>query len=165
MTEKGPTPLTWEAPEIEIEGRKYKLRRLGLLDIQRIARIYAAASAYIDRTALANINSLSPEALGTFLIDALAHALDEVIDFLASVIGLAPGTEKDYKGTIRDPEIFPLGSELKVIQALVEHEDVLAFFDGVKAMANNPSLKKLMKRLNAQSTESKKGTGGRTKKS
>ena len=165
MTDKGAAPLTWEAPEIEIEGRVFKIRRLGLLDIQRMARIYAAASQYIDRAALANINTLSPEAVGTFMIDALAHAFDEVIDFLASVIELAPGTEKDYKGTIRDPDVFPLGSELKVIEALIQHEDVVSFFDSVRAMAQSPALKKLTGRLSGQSTGSKKGTGGQTKKS
>lgn len=169
MTEKGPTPLTWEAPEIEIEGRKYKLRRLGLLDIQRLARIYAGMSAYVDRAALANIDKMTPEMIGTFIIDAMAHAFDEIIDFLASVIGIAPGksngSPEENRGTIRDPNVFPLGSEVKVIEALIAHEDVVTFFERAKALASSPALKKLMKRSSEPSTESKKGTGGRTKKS
>jgi len=165
MTDQGAGPLVWVAPTIEIAGKDFKVRRLGLLDIQKLARIYAAASSYIDRATLANINTLSPEAIGTFMIDALAHAFDEVIDFMASVIGLAPGKEDDWKGTIRDPNVFPLGSEIKVIEVLIEHEDVLSFFDSVKRMASNPALKKLTGRLSKPSTASKKGTGGRTKKS
>jgi len=171
-TTKGSTPLTWEAPVIEIEGREFKVRRLGLLDIQRMAKIYAAGAEFINRKAIANMNTMGPEEVGTFIIDFLPYAFDQVIDFLASVIGIHPGYIEDKlkdgqtnEGTIRDPNVFPLGSEVQVAQALIEHEDVLAFFDRVKALTQTPGLKKLTQRLKGQSTGSKPATAGKTKKS
>ena len=175
MTDKGTSgagPLTWSPPVLTIEGREFKVRRLGLLDIQRIAKIYAAGSEFINRKALANMNTMAPEEVGTFILDFLPYAFDQVIELLADVIGMASGKTpdklregEDNEGTIRDPNVFPLGSEVQVIEALIAHEDVVAFFDRVKAMAKSPALKNLTKRLSGQSTASKKDTDGATKKS
>ena len=133
--------------------------------------------------------------MGTFLVDACAVAYDEVVGLLASVIGLDPGIsdqrmeklreEHDRRnsqrveagkdeiqwnppsnaGTIRDPETFPLDALIDVIEAVIEHDDVIAFFDKFGRMLRGPALKNLTKHLNERSTESKKGTGGQTKKS
>ena len=176
MTEKGKTTgaavLTWEPPILTIEGRGFKVRRLGLLDIQRIAKIYAAGSEFVNRKALANMNTMAPEEVGTFILDFLPYAFDQVIDLFADLIGLAPGKspeklkgDEDNDGTIRDPNIFPLGAEVQVVEALIEHEDVMAFFDRVKAIAKSPALKKLTERLKGPSTASKPATAGKTKKS
>jgi len=142
------------------------------LDIQRIAKIYAAGAEFINRKALANMNTMAPEEVGTFILDFLPYAFDQVIELFADLISLAPGKPVDKlkidetnEGTIRDPNVFPLGSEIQVIEALIAHEDVVAFFDRVKAIAKSPALKKLTKRLSGPSTESKTATDGPTKKS
>ena len=117
------------------------------------------------------MNTMAPEEVGTFILDFLPYAFDQVIDLLADLIGLAPGKtpeklkgDETNDGTIRDPNVFPLGAEVQVIESLIEHEDVMAFFDRVKGMAKSPALKNLTQRLKGPSTESKAATGGKTKK-
>jgi hypothetical protein len=168
MTE-GARPLTWQGPRLEIAGREYTVRRLGLLDIQRVARIYAAGSAYVNRKALANMNQMSVEEIGTFVLDFIPYALDEVIEFVASLVGLKPGKSEEKlkadetnEGTIRDPNVFPISGMVDVIGALIEHEDVVAFFESVKRVAKSPALKNLTARLSERSMRSKAGTGGKT---
>ena len=170
MTDKGAGPLLKETPVVVIEGVKYPLRRLGLLDVQRLARIVAKVMAAQGRNVVANVGKLSTEEIGTFIVDLIPDALDDVLDFMADLLGFERGVAaekviKENEGTIRDPNIFPLGSEVKVVEAIAAHQDVVAFFDSVKAMSKNPALKKLTARLSAPSTPSKKDTGGRTKKS
>jgi hypothetical protein len=171
MTE-GARPLTWQGPKLEIAGREYTVRRLGLLDIQRVARIYAAGSAYVNRAALANLNKMTAEEIGTFVLDFIPYALDEVIDLAASLLGIPAGKPVDKlkegetnAGTIRDPEVFPASGLVDVIGALIEHEDVVAFFESVKRVAKSPALKNLTSRLSARSTPSKAATGGQMRKS
>ena len=193
MTDKGAGPLVWEAPVLLIEGNKYKVQRLGLPQIHKVARIYAAYSAFAERAAMLGAIK-SPELLGTFIIDALANAFDEVVELLASVIGIDPGIpesriqklkeEHDRRnaqrlehgkdelpwvapsneGTIRDPNVFPLGSELEVVEAIVEHQDIDAFFARLRSLMGSKALKSLGQRLNKRSTASKRDTGGQTKK-
>lgn len=178
MTEKGSGAILWEAPTVEIAGRSYQLKRLGYPQVAIAAKIYAAASAYINRAALAHIDQLNADAIGTFIIDAMAHAVEEVYDLLASVLGVAAGLHADKrekvlqqggddpnKGTIRDPDIFPFGSELVIIEALASHKDIDAFLASAKSLGKSPALKKLTQPLKRRSTASKKGMGGRIKKS
>ncbi len=192
---QGLEPLLYTAPVLEIAGQSYTVRRLGLLDIQRVARIFTAGAAFLNRKALAHADKMTREELGTFILDFLPHAMDETIDFMASLIGLPAGiplakveerlatheaqntkrTEKGKKGnaeplpwvdpnvgTIRDPSVFPLGSEVRVIQALVEHEDLSAFFVSVKKLTGTEVLKSLVARLSKPSTASRPGTDGPT---
>jgi len=197
MTEKetsGAGPMTWVPPVLDIVGVERKVSRLGLPQIGYLAKIYAAASSLANRAAMLQaIND--PTILGTFLIDACAVAFDEVVELLASVIGMDPGVSEkrmaklreehdrrnaqrvergedafpwvplSNEGTIRDPNTFPLDAIVDLIEAVITHDDVIAFFDKFKRMAKGPALEKLIQGLKGRSTGSKKGTGGRTKKS
>ena len=168
-----------EPPVLSVEGKEYPLRKLGLLDIERLSSIVRKVSRSIDVMALSSVEDLTPKAMIGFLIDFMPYASDEIIRFMASVIRLKPGMpfedaeEKLLKsksanpqdpneGTIRDPSVFPLGSEVKLIGLLSEHPDVLSFFTASRELANNPLLKKLKDRLGALSTESNTDTDGPT---
>ena len=150
--------LTYQGPKLEIAGRDYTVRRLGLLDIQWLAKLIAGGTNYIDQAAAAHLQTMSVEMIGSFILGYLPTAFDEIVDWMAGLIGIS-------KEEIRDPNIFPLGSELQVAEALCDHEDVVAFFDRAKKLSKHPGLKAMMERLRKPSTESKKGTAGRTKKS
>jgi len=194
MTDKGAAPMVREMPVLDIAGNGYRVRKLGLQQIGHLAKIYAAYSSLTARAAM--LQSISdPTLLGTFLLDACAIAFDEVVELLASVIGIDAGIsdkrmaklreEHDRRnaqrlengqeevawvapsngGTIRDPETFPLDALVDVIEAVIAHDDVVSFFDKFRRMLKGPALKNLTKRLSAESIASKKGTGGRTKKS
>jgi len=194
MTTKGAGPLVWVAPVLDIAGKEYKVQKLGLPQIGYLAKIYTAYSTISARAVMLQAIK-DPTLLGTFLVDACAVAYDEVVGLLASVIGLDTGIsdkrmeklreEHDRRnaqraekgddqvawnppsnaGTIRDPETFPLDALVDVIEAVIEHDDVIAFFDKFVRMMKGPALKKLVKHLNVPSTASKKDTAGRTNKS
>jgi hypothetical protein len=190
MTE-GARPLTWQGPTLEIAGREYTVRRLGLLDIQWAAKILASSIEFINRKQLASVGRMSVEERGTFILDFIPYAFDEVIDFFASLLGLAPGVHsgalekrrelhdaanakrakegKDLiewrdpnEGTIRDADVFPIHAIADVVGALIEHEDVVAFFDSVKKLMASKALKTLTARLSGPSTPSSPVTVGTT---
>lgn len=194
MTEKetrGVAALTWEPPVLDIAGKSYKVRKLGLPQIGHLAKIYTAYSSLANRAAM--LQSIDqPEVLGSFLIDACAIAFDEVVELLASVIGMDSGVpdkriaklrEEHYRrnaqrlergeealpwippsneGTIRDPNTFPLYALVDLIEVVITHDDVVVFFDKFKRMSKGPALKKLTRGLKGRSTASRKGTGGAT---
>lgn len=150
--------LTWQGPKLEIAGQTYSVRRLGLLDIKWLAELLAGGTGYIEGLLAkrGGVEGLSPEAVGSLIIGYIPEAFDEIADWMASVIGM----DKD---AIRDPDQFPLGSEIQVVEAIVEHEDVTAFFDRARKLAKHPGLTKMLSRK--RSTSSKSDTGGLTKKS
>jgi len=80
MTTKGAGPLVWVAPVLDIAGKEYQLRRLGILDVQRAAKIVATVVQSGGRHALAEMGNVSEAEVGTYLLDLLPLALDEVID-------------------------------------------------------------------------------------
>jgi len=195
MSDKGAAPLVWEAPTLEIAGREYKLRRLGLVDVQKAAKIVASVTGYVDRKAIANVGTMSPEEIGTFALDVIPFAFDEVIDWIAEFLGIPAGVSRERmdalfmehrranevraekgeaplpwnppsnEGTIRDPNVFPLGSELKVVDALLDHADVDAFFGMVRRVSEKFKAKMKptpKKRSRGGSTKSKPATDGQT---
>jgi len=189
--------MLWVPPVLVIEDRKYPLRKLGLLDVERLGRIVTKASKTMDKVAFnavvaqraANrgkdsedskedeITGPSPAMWMGFISDFLPQCFDEVVAFLASIIGLGPGVSEDVveqkrkkskakefhdpnEGTIRDPEIFPLDALPALIAKLTEHRNVVDFFAKRGAMV--AGLKKLFGASNKPSTESSKPTDGPT---
>jgi hypothetical protein len=177
MSVKGSGVSLWEAPVLkDVAGKDYPLRRLGLLDIERLAGITRMVSRGMDMMKFSSVDDLTPAAMVGFLIDFIPHAMDDMARFMASMIGLKPGKPFDddadkkakksgadpNEGTIRDPSVFPLGSEVRLLELLAEHEDVLNFFSVSKELANNSLVKKLKDRWGALSTESSTDTDGQT---
>ena len=182
MNAKGSGALVWVPPVLEIGDAKYPLRRLGLMDIEALTSIVVKASQFVDRKLVIDagggIAKLTASQVGSFVIEYLPKAFDEIVEFLATVIGLDPGIplsgiEKKRKkakeftdpnvGTIRDPNVFPLGSEVQLITLLAtEHQDVLNFFDRCTALMGNSIVKKLTESLSEPSTESNQDTDGPT---
>jgi len=156
--------LTWTPPVVEINGKEYKVRRLGIMDVMALGKIYASCQARqaLQVRALFGGETLPQEALGALLIAAIPYEADAICKFLASV--LLDGDERVTHEDFVDPGKFPLGSEVAVIEALIEHEDVTAFFDRVQRVMKSDALKNLMDSQN-KSTESKGKRGGQTKKS
>ncbi|GAF72760.1 unnamed protein product [marine sediment metagenome] len=173
----GAAPLLWEPPVLVIEGKEYPLRKLGLVDIERLTGIVRKVSQSVDALGMVSFDEMTPQKGMEFLISFMPHAMDEVIRFLAGVIGLKPGIpfedaetklakskaenpQDPNKGTIRDPDIFPLGSEVQLIGLLAEHRNVVDFFTNSKTLFG--TLKTLLGRSSEPSTESKADTDGAT---
>lgn len=158
MTDKGNRPLTWEAPVVEIAGEEYTMRRLGIIDTLRLAQIVTAGMAGLGQE-LHNVDTMDPAILALVLVAGATYAEKQTLTFLGGCIGLE-GDE------LRDENRFPMGSELAIIEKLVEHEDVLAFFDRLRGLVKHPALAKLKRPLSqTSSTSSSTATGGQTTKS
>ena len=147
--------LTWTPPEIEIEGKTYQLRRLGIRDIFKLGKIWSAAQA---RAATATVQGMTAEQAGMLLMAMLPYEGEAIIEFLADAIGVKAEE-------LSDPDVFPLGSELQIIQALVEHEDVRAFFGRFRALMADGGIRGIAGRSADKSTGSKGKQAGGTKKS
>lgn len=152
--ETGVTALAYQPPTIEIAGKQYQLRRLGILDTLRLARILAAGVAGLG-TEIGNLDKMDPQVLGMVLLAGAPFAEKQTLEFLASCIG-------EPWEALKDPERFPMGAEVQIIGALIEHEDVLSFFDRLRVAVKAPGLRSLFR---TSSTSSKRGTGGQTETS
>ena len=192
MTEKGKTTgagaLMLEPPVLDIEGKKYPLRKLGLVDIERILVIVKKVSKSVDALKMTSLDELTAQKGVQFFIDFMPYAMDEIVDFMGSVIGLKTGIPFDVaedkrkkskadhpqdpnEGTMRDPNVFPLGSEVKLLLMLSEHPDVVNLLTVGQALKEIPLVKTFIDKktakkeaalLRKQSTESKLDTGGQT---
>jgi len=177
MGANGPGVLLGEPPVLEdVAGENYPLRRLGLVDIERLSVIVRKVMRSVDAMQLTSVKSLNPMALAGFLIDFMPNAMDEIVRFMAGTIGLKPGipfedAEKKMakkpdsnpnEGTIRDPDVFPLGSEVRLLGLIGEHPDVLNFFSESKILKEHSLVKKLKSQWDVLSTESNTDTDGQT---
>jgi hypothetical protein len=125
---KGDAPvLGTNLPTVEVEGRTYTLRRLGVTDTFALARIIAMGAAG-TRTKLSNDEMLNPSKIGELMLAGFMTAEAEATKLLASVIGV---TVKEFT----DPELFPMGAELQIVAALAEHPGLRAFFAAAVEMA------------------------------
>lgn len=147
----GTTALVYEPPVIEIAGREYKLRRLGIVDTLRLAKILAAGVAGLGRE-IGSLDTLDPQVLGMLILAGAPFAEQQVLEFLGGVIGVSASD-------LRDSDRFPMGSEIMIVEALIEHEDVKAFFEHLGRIVRAPGLRSA---LQTSSTSYSGGTGGQT---
>lgn len=180
MGANGPGVLLGEPPVLKgVAGKDYPLRRLGLVDIERLLGIVKKVSRSVDALGIMSKKGLTIQAGIGFLIDFMPYAMDEMVRFMAGVIGLKPGIPfedaeakmakskanppKDpNEGTIRDPDVFPLGSEVRFLNLLTEHPDVQNFFSGSTILGKSEVVKKLKELWAEPSTESNTDTDGQT---
>ena len=131
----GMEPIVGDTPTVEIEGRVYKLRRLGIPDTFALARILGVGVKQLGNLGLGGLNE---QAAVLAIIAAIPYAEDEILDLLADIVGV-DGSE------IRNPELFPLGSEIAIIEALSKHQDLQAFFTRLQGLLSvNPALQRAM---------------------
>lgn len=152
ILEKEIEPLIGQTPVVVINNKEYRMRRLGMADTFKMARIIAMGAAGIGKE-LVTLD-LTPETAIGLLIVGFPYASDQILELFASLLGV-----NDEE--IRNPNIFPMGSEVTIVKALVGHIDAKAFFIKLTELGKVPALKGF---LNKISTSSKKGTSGQIKK-
>lgn len=160
MTDKKVNALTYQPAPVVINEIKYKRRRLGIMDEMRIVELIfkSGAKLNVDQGQLENLGGAE---IAGHLFSLLSIALDDVLSFLGSVLIDFPLDTESMK----DPDLFPLGSLEAIIESIAEDEDCLSFFGHVrrliklkdKLMGTSPS--------RSRSIASKKKRGGATKKS
>lgn len=172
----GSEPMFYKAPTIEIVGKEYTMRRLGIFDVTKLARILSSSGGTllaklgglindhkdVKDADVEAVKSLKDFPVGDWfqaIVVTLPEVAEELVDFLASTV-------KGFKGDFKDGDQFPLGTELEIVENLLESEDVVAFFASGLRLAKSPSIKKIGAMFSGgKSTSSKKPTAGRTKKS
>jgi hypothetical protein len=116
-------PILYTPPTVTIAGVEYPLRRLNTYDVFKVVPIVSKGASAI----LAGNGSLSNAQMLQVLFSALLSSEKEVIELLASIIGVAP---QDF----RDGERFPMTTMVDIIEALAEHEDLKAFTERVQTV-------------------------------
>ncbi len=132
----GLEPIVGEGPSVTIEGRTYKLRRLGIQDTFRISKIVSIGLATMTKQV--DVNEMAEQSLGLAMIAAVPYAENEILDLLADIVGVS-------REDIRNSELFPMGSELAIIEALTQHQDLLAFFTQLQRLWKvNPQIQQIV---------------------
>lgn len=119
-----PDPILSEDPIITIAGREYTVRRMGLTDVFRVARILGRGVTLLSGSA----GEITGAQLVQVLVASLTANDEEVLRLIASLIGVE---RKD----LDDPRVFPMDSILTVFEALAVHQDLRAFLFKVQTLA------------------------------
>ena len=131
----GTEPMLGKRPVVNItdgngETKEYPMRSLGIQDTFAIARIVASGAGHMG-DALQNVigddGEPNGKSVGMLLLAGLPFAEREAMGLLASVLNVSI---EDF----RNPEKFPMGSEIEIVEALAKHQDLTAFFGKIKNM-------------------------------
>lgn len=152
---------------VEINGVKYQRRRMGIDLEVRLAELLFNALGSMDIN-VEKIDGLSVGEIGGLLILLLQRKefVDDLLGFLRDLLVDFPLSVKE----MHDSAKFPMGSELRIIESVVNDEDAKDFFAIMQRLLKLRSrLKGARKkgkrtRSRSKSTSSKKGTAGRKKK-
>jgi hypothetical protein len=112
----GVEPILRDNPVVEINGVEYPMRSLGISDTFRLLKIISTGVAKAGLPA--NVNEKN---IVMLLVSAVPYTEEPIMELLASIIGVT------YK-ELCDPKLFPMGSEIEIIEKLAEHQDLKAFF-------------------------------------
>lgn len=138
----GMEPIVGKKPTVEIEGRTYTIRRLGISDVFTVVRILGVGIKQLGT--IGGVQSLDNTAIALALVAAIPHAEDEIMDLLADIVGV-DGED------IRNPDLFPIQSIIDIIDVLAKHQDLKAFFTQLQGLAKaNPALQKVMDEATAE---------------
>jgi len=104
--------------EITIAGETYTMRRLGLQDVFKVARILGSGVAVLGDDS----GSISPQQTLQVLVASMAQQEDRVLDLIADLLHI----DRDV---VNNPDKFPMDSIVDILQKLAEHQDLKAFMD------------------------------------
>lgn len=111
------------AATVEIAGVTYTLRRLGLQDVFRVARILGNGVAMLGDTA----SGYTPAQAVQILVASMTRNEDEVLNLVADLLNVE-------RKTLADPDKFPMDSMIDIFKALSEHQDLKAFLARLAAL-------------------------------
>lgn len=159
--------LTYTPPTVEINGVKYQRRRMGIDLEVRLAELLFNALGSMDID-IEKIDDLSVGEMGGLLILLLQRKefVDDLLGFLRDLLVDFPLSVEE----MHDSAKFPMGSELRIIESVVNDKDAKDFFAIMQRLLKLRSrLKGTRKkgkrtRSRSKSTSFKKGTAGRTQK-
>jgi len=112
-----------EPATVTIAGETYELRRLGLQDVFKVARILGNGVAVLGDTS----GTYSPAQAVQVLVASMTRNEDEVLNLVADLL-------KVDRKTLADPDKFPMDSMIDIFTALSEHQDLKAFLARIAAL-------------------------------
>jgi len=124
-------PILSTGTTVDIAGKTYTLRRLGLQDVFRVARILGNGVAVLGDTSAGYTSAQAAQ----ILIASMTRNEAEVLDLIADLLNVE-------RKLLDDPNVFPMDSMLDIFHALSEHQDLKSFLARLNAMmATNPAMK------------------------
>lgn len=127
-----------ETSVITVNNKKYKLKRLGITDVFKLGRILSKGAAGMGKE-MGKLDLMDPGVFAALLLISFPYAEDECMEFIANVIGV---NVQDLK----NPILFPIDSILDIMKALLEHEDIKAFFIKLGGLLKTPIFKGFLKK-------------------
>jgi hypothetical protein len=115
-------PVMDAAPTVTIEGREYRMRRLGLRDVFRVSRILGRGVSMLADAGKFTVGQIVQVLVGSITVNE-----DEVLDLIADVLQVE-------RVELNDPERFPMPCVLDVLEALAKHQDLMGFIVRVQAL-------------------------------
>ncbi len=109
-------PILTEATTVTIAGVTYTLRRLGLQDVFKVARILGNGIAVLGDTS----GQYTPGHLIQVLVASMTRNEKEVLDLIADLVNVD-------RSVLNNPDKFPMDSMIDIFEALAEHQDLKAF--------------------------------------
>lgn len=146
MEEIGIKALLSEGDKLEIEGKTYLFKRLGLKETMKTVSLLqqAVALGYHDMAFLSNlVETLASQnknkiiGVATILC-GLVDMHDKLFDLIASV--MIAQDEDNRQLTLEDlynPVLFPPYSLLELVVALFKHQDLASFFKHLLVMVDS----------------------------
>lgn len=124
-----------ETEELELVTKEFKMRRLGISDTFKLMQIVAGGAAGLG--AQLKTMDMSAEMVGMLLISGIPYQEKIAIELLASIIGVKPQD-------LANPDIFPMGTEIEIVQKLIDHQDMKAFMGKIGNMVKQPGMKSFL---------------------
>ena len=158
--------ILYKPPVLDIGGVDRKMHRPNIFEVLDFAGIVSkVANVFTPDQWMEAGEKISPkkggldlEFAGKFLFQLIPVAGAELIVFLGKMVGMS-------SEDVHDGEKFPLGSELKIANAILECPDVLSFFTEGRKLLKNPGIKAISESMSSheKSSASKGKQDGPTK--
>ena len=140
---QGVEPMIGDRPVVTITNRngeetQYQMRYLGIQDTFKIMQIVAQGAGYMGGNVLDKIQKIDSQTMLMLVLAGIPFAEKQALSLLASIIGV------EY-ADITNPDLFPIGSEIDIVEKLVKHQDLKAFFGKLAKLAKvNPAVKNMI---------------------
>ena len=109
---------------VTIANEEYTMRRLGLQDVFKVARILGNGIAVLGDTS----GEYSTGQILQVLIGSMTRNEREVLDLIADLLSVD-------REALNDPERFPMESMIDILEALSAHQDLKSFLARLAEMA------------------------------
>lgn len=116
--------LLKQGSKLTFDGTEYTMRRLGIRDVFKVAKIFAKMGSSVIGD-LANANG-DADTMGFIILTAIPESEDLVIELLASLLDIG----------VTDFDKLPLEALPQMITELVESEDLKSFLAQVAKLVD-----------------------------